>query len=120
MSQPPRPFNQFRGTDRYIAADPLLAAVNAAAALERPLLIKGEPGTGKTVLAGEVAKALGRPLLAWNVKSTSKAREGLYEYDVVQRLNDSRFGEKDITDIRRYIRWGPLGQAFRAESQVVL
>ena len=116
----PRPFSRFHGTERYIASDPLLASVNAAVALERPLLVKGEPGTGKTVLAREVAQALGRPLLAWNVKSTSKAKEGLYEYDVVQRLNDSRFGEKDVSDIRRYIRFGPLGESFRAPEQVVL
>ncbi len=122
MSDSPKThaFDRFRGTERYIAADPLIAAVNAAVALERPLLIKGEPGTGKTVLAREVADALGRPLLAWNVKSTSKAREGLYEYDVVQRLNDSRFGDQDISDIRRYIRYGPLGRAFLAEKQSVL
>ncbi len=113
-------FARFQGTDRYIASEPLLHAVNAATALERPLLIKGEPGTGKTVLAREVAAALKRPLLSWNVKSTSKAKEGLYEYDVVQRLNDSRFAEKDVSDIRRYIRFGPLGTAFRSEEPVVL
>jgi MoxR-like ATPase len=113
-------FDRFAGTDRYIASDPLISAVNAAVALERPLLVKGEPGTGKTVLAREIAGALGRPLLAWNVKSTSKAKEGLYEYDVVQRLNDSRFGDKDVSDIRRYIRYGPLGQAFRSETPAVL
>jgi MoxR-like ATPase len=115
-----RAFDRFRGTDRYIASDSLSAAVNAAVILERPLLVKGEPGTGKTVLAREIAAALAKPLLAWNVKSTSKAKEGLYEYDVVQRLNDSRFGDKDISDIRRYIKYGPLGESFRAETQHVL
>ncbi|HVY62199.1 MAG TPA: MoxR family ATPase [Planctomycetota bacterium] len=124
MSDPstsPSPaFSRFHGTERYIASDPLLASVNAAVALQRPLLVKGEPGTGKTVLAREVAQALGKRLLAWNVKSTSKAKEGLYEYDVVQRLNDSRFGDRDVSDIRKYIRFGPLGEAFRADEQVVL
>jgi len=120
-ASPERPrFARFQGTDRYIASDPLLHSVNAATALERPLLVKGEPGTGKTVLAREVAAALARPLLSWNVKSTSKAKEGLYEYDVVQRLNDGRFGDKDVSDIRKYIRYGPLGQAFRADAPVVL
>ena len=123
MSEPTsnRPaFSRFQGTDRYIAADPLLASVNAAVALQRPLLVKGEPGTGKTVLAREVADALGKRLLSWNVKSTSKAKEGLYEYDVVQRLNDSRFGDRDVSDIKKYIRYGPLGEAFRAPEPVVL
>jgi MoxR-like ATPase len=113
-------FDRFRGTEQYIASEPLLHAVNAAIALERPLLIKGEPGTGKTILARHIAQGLGKRLLVWNVKSTSKAKEGLYEYDVVQRLNDSRFGGQDISDIRRYIRYGPLGEAFRAAEQVVL
>jgi MoxR-like ATPase len=124
MTDAKRPLDRFRGTDRYIVSEPLLAAVNAALVLERPLLVKGEPGTGKTVLAKEIAQAIGRPLHIWNVKSTSKAKEGLYEYDVVQRLNDSRFGGKeggrDISDIRAYIRYGPLGQAFRAEQPVVV
>ena len=119
MSEMPS-FDAFRGTSHYIADESLLSAVNASIALGRPLLVKGEPGTGKTVLARHIAEALDKPLLVWNVKSTSKAREGLYEYDVVQRLNDSRFGSGDVSDIRTYIRYGPLGQAFRSESQVVL
>jgi MoxR-like ATPase len=113
-------FFRFRGTDRYIADDALVAAVNAAIALERPLLVKGEPGTGKTVLARAIADDLGLPLLTWHVKSTSKALDGLYHYDVVARLNDSRFGDHDIRDIRRYIRLGVLGQAFTAAEPVVV
>src|SRR5688572_753846 len=119
-AQPERRQMRFQGTKDYVATDDLTMAVNAAVILERPLLVKGEPGTGKTVLAREIAAALAKPLLAWNVKSTSKAKEGLYEYDVVQRLNDSRFGDKDISDIRRYIKYGPLGESFRAETQHVL
>ncbi len=115
------PIARFRGTDRYVAGEPLQAAVNAALVLERPLLVKGEPGTGKTVLAAHVAEALSRPLIVWNVKSTSKAKEGLYEYDVVQRLNDSRFrGDRDIADLRQYIKLGPLGRAFAGEDPAVL
>ena len=111
----------FQGTDRYIADDGLLADVNAAVVLGRPLLVKGEPGTGKTMLAGAVAEALGMPLSVWSIKSTTKAVEGLYTYDVVQRLNDSRFGTGDTSDISRYIHLGTLGRAFDAESrQVVL
>ena len=113
-------FHRFRGTDGYIADEGLLMAVNAALTLARPLLVKGEPGTGKTVLAQHVAEAIDRPLIRWNVKSTSKARQGLYEYDVVQRLNDSRFGDHDIGDVERYIRHGPLGRAFLAEAPTVL
>jgi len=114
-------FDRFSGATRYIADEELIAAVNAAVVLERPLLVKGEPGTGKTRLAEAVAESLQLPLLTWHVKSTSKATEGLYHYDVVQRLNDARFGEGDVKDIRNYIRLGPLGQAFAAESrQVVL
>ncbi|MGC6416553.1 MAG: AAA family ATPase [Bradymonadia bacterium] len=105
-------FTNFTGTENYIASLELREAVNVALALERPLLIKGEPGTGKTLLAEAVSEALGRPLHTWHVKSTSKAQEGLYVYDAVQRLHDSRFGDKDVGDIRQYIRFGALGQAF--------
>ena len=113
-------FDRFSGTARYIADADLLADVNAAIALRRPLLVRGEPGTGKTQLAYAVAEALGYPLLTWHVKSTTTAKEGLYTYDVVQRLNDSRFGDADVSDIRRYIKQGVLGQAFSSEAPVVL
>jgi len=120
MSSEPNSFDQFTSTRRYIADDGLLADVNSAIALGRPLLVRGEPGTGKTMLAYAVAEALGKRLLTWHVKSTTQAKEGLYHYDVVQRLNDSRFGDNDVSDIRRYIRPGVLGQAFAAPEQVVL
>ncbi len=113
-------FYRFTGTDGYIASEALVDAVNCALALERPLLVKGEPGTGKTLLATHVARALGLPMETWHVKSTSKAAEGLYVYDTVQRLNDSRFGTGDVSDIRRYIRLGPLGRVFAAEQRHVL
>jgi MoxR-like ATPase len=113
-------FLRFRGTPKYIAAGPLVDAVNCAIALERPLLIKGEPGTGKTVLAQHVAEGLGMPLIQWHIKSTSKAADGLYVYDTVQRLNDSRFGGGDVSDITRYIKLGPLGRAFGAAERHVL
>lgn len=113
-------FDRFAGTQRYIADPDLLSDVNAAIALRRPLLVRGEPGTGKTMLATAVAEALGRPLLTWHIKSTTSAREGLYTYDVVARLNDARFGEGDVRDIRRYIKMGVLGQAFTAPEQVVV
>lgn len=113
-------FRRFSGSERYIADEGLIAAVNAAIVLERPLLLKGEPGTGKTMLAQAMADALKMPLLTWHVKSTTKAIEGLYTYDVVQRLNDSRFGDHDISDIRRYIKFGPLGRALQSDAQVVL
>ena len=113
-------FRRFAGTDRYLTSPALQAAVNCALALERPLLVKGEPGTGKTLLAEAIANALGARLLTWTVKSTTRAQDGLYVYDTVQRLYDSRFGDGDVRDIRRYIRFGPLGEAFRSEERVVL
>lgn len=113
-------FLRFQGTAGYIAAGPLVDAVNCAIALERPLLLKGEPGTGKTVLARHVAEGLGMPLTQWHIKSTSKAADGLYVYDTVQRLNDSRFGGGDVADISRYIKLGPLGRAFKATERQVL
>ncbi len=122
MATPPLPesFDRFRGTDGYIASESLRHAVNVALALERPLLLRGEPGTGKTLLAEHAAAALGMELLRWHIKSTTKAQEGLYVYDTVQRLHDSRFGDGDVKDIRRYIKLGPLGRALAAERRVVL
>ncbi|HUT76513.1 MAG TPA: MoxR family ATPase [Polyangia bacterium] len=114
------PFDRFEGTVGYITSPDLRHAVNVAVALGRPLLIKGEPGTGKTLLAHAVAEDLGQELIVWNVKSTSKAVEGLYVYDTVQRLHDSRFGDRDVSDIRQYIRLGPLGRALTVERCVVL
>ena len=111
---------KFRGTESYVATEDLMMAVNAAVTLERPLLIKGEPGTGKTMLAMEVARALDRPLLQWHVKSTSKAQQGLYEYDAVSRLRDSQLGDGRVHDIANYIRRGPLWDAFDSERQAVL
>ncbi len=111
---------QFTGTERYVVTEDLQMAVNAAVALQRPLLIKGEPGTGKTMLAEEVASALNKPLIAWHVKSTTKAQQGLYEYDAVSRLRDSQLGEDKVHDINNYIRKGKLWEAFTAEEQVVL
>ena len=111
---------RFSGTRDYLASSDLRDAVNTAMVLERPLLVKGEPGTGKTLLAHAVAHQLGKRLIAWNVKSTTKARDGLYVYDTVQRLYDSRFGDQDVKDIRHYIRSGPLGEAFTLDEQVVL
>jgi MoxR-like ATPase len=113
-------FLRFQGTAGYIASGPLVDAVNCAIALERPLLIKGEPGTGKTVLAQHVADGLGMPMLSWHIKSTAKAADGLYVYDTVQRLNDSRFGTGDVADINRYIKLGPLGRTFAAPERHVL
>src|SRR5262249_43707485 len=110
-------FNRFRGTPGYIATGPLVDAVNCAIALGRPLLLKGAPGTGRTVLARHVADGLGMPIIEWHIKSTSKAVDGLYVYDTVQRLNDSRFGTGDVADIRRYIKLGPLGRAFAAADR---
>jgi MoxR-like ATPase len=113
-------FQKFSGTDGYVATRALQDVVNVAVALERPLLLKGEPGTGKTLLAHHIAKALGMELILWNVKSTTKARDGLYTYDTVQRLNDARFGDGDVRDIRHYIKHGPLGRAFASPERVVL
>jgi MoxR-like ATPase len=113
-------FERFQGTPGYIASGPLVDAVNCAIALERPLLLKGEPGTGKTVLARHVAEGLGMPMLSWHIKSTSKAADGLYVYDTVQRLNDSRFGTGNVADITSYIKLGPLGQCFVAPERHVL
>ncbi len=113
-------FHSFSGTDTYLATPELRDAVNVAVALEKPLLIRGEPGTGKTVLAEAIAENLDLPLLSWNIKSTTKAQEGLYVYDTVQRLNDARFGDKDVSDIRPYIKLGPMGQSFTSDERVVL
>ncbi|MCY4546734.1 MAG: MoxR family ATPase [Defluviicoccus sp.] len=111
---------KFTGTESYIATEDLMTAVNAAITLERPLLVKGEPGTGKTLLAQEVAGALGRPFFEWHVKSTTKAQHGLYEYDAVSRLRDSQLGEERVGDIRNYIKRGMLWQAFASADQAVL
>jgi MoxR-like ATPase len=111
---------RFSGTETYIATEDLMMAVNAAITLERPLLIKGEPGTGKTMLALEVAKALTRPLIQWHVKSTSKAQQGLYEYDAVSRLRDSQLGDPRVHEISNYIKRGPLWEAFEADRPTVV
>jgi MoxR-like ATPase len=111
---------RFKGSDTYVATDDLMLAVNAAITLQRPLLIKGEPGTGKTKLAEEVATALGLPLLEWHIKSTTKAQQGLYEYDAVSRLRDSQLGDPRVQDIANYIVRGMLWQAFTADAPVVL
>src|SRR6204780_5880900 len=111
---------RFEGTKTYIATEDLRIAVNAAIVLERPLLIKGEPGTGKTLLAEEIAGALGAPLLSWHVKSTTKAQQGLYEYDAVARLRDSQLGDARVSDIRNYIKRGKLWEAFDAPERPVL
>ncbi|MBA3979244.1 MAG: ATP-binding protein [Alcanivorax sp.] len=111
---------QFQGTDQYVATEDLRMAVNAAIALQRPLLIKGEPGTGKTLLAEQVAASLGLRLLSWNIKSTTKAQQGLYEYDAVSRLRDSQLGAEGVEDVANYIKKGKLWEAFEADEQVVL
>lgn len=110
----------FNGTERYVATEDLSMAVNAAVTLERPLLIKGEPGTGKTMLAEEIAESLGKPLIRWHIKSTSKAQQGLYEYDAVSRLRDSQLGDNRVESIENYIRPGKLWEAFTSEEQSVL
>lgn len=110
----------FKGTDTYIATEDLMTAVNAAIAVGRPLLIKGEPGTGKTLLAAEVARAIDKPIIEWHIKSTTKAKQGLYEYDAVARLRDSQLGDERVNDISNYIIQGKLWEAFRHEEQAVL
>ena len=110
----------FTSTSQYVASKELLASVNIAVALQKPLLIKGEPGTGKTMLAQAVADSLGKKLVIWNIKSTTKAQDGLYMYDTIQRLYDGQFGEEGVDDIARYIKLGKLGEAFDADEQVVL
>jgi MoxR-like ATPase len=117
MSSKPAPYS---GTADYIASPELMQTVNVAMTLSRPLLIKGEPGTGKTMLAQSIARGLGMPLVVWNIKSTTKAQDGLYVYDTVQRLYDGQFGESDVSDIARYIKLGKLGEAFDADERVVL
>src|SRR2546428_11811749 len=107
---------KFQGTENYVATDDLMLAVNAAITLTRPLLVKGEPGTGKTMLAEEVASALGMPLLQWHIKSTTRAQQGLYEYDAVSRLRDSQLGDERVREIRNYIVRGVLWQAFEAPA----
>ncbi len=111
---------EFKGTQEYVASQQLLSAVNVSMALQKPLLIKGEPGTGKTMLAEAVAKALNKKLIIWNIKSTTKAQDGLYIYDTIQRLYDGQFGENDVNDIDSYIKLGKLGEAFDSEEQVIL
>ena len=113
-------FRRFSGTSSYLTNESLEAAVNCALALERPLLVKGEPGTGKTLLAQAVREALGLDLIHWSVKSTTRAQDGLYVYDTVQRLYDARFGDGDVKDIRRYIKLGPLGRAFASSQRQIL
>ncbi|UCH50978.1 MAG: MoxR family ATPase [Chloroflexota bacterium] len=113
-------FDKFKGSHDYVTSEALRNAVNVAIALKRPLLVRGEPGTGKTLLAHSIARGLDKRLIVWNIKSTTKAQEGLYVYDTVQRLNDSRFGDKDISDIRQYIKLGKLGEAFASKEEVVL
>ncbi|MDD5986810.1 MAG: MoxR family ATPase [Eubacteriales bacterium] len=110
----------FKGSSNYVATDELMNAVNVSIALKKPLLIKGEPGTGKTMLAEAISESLGMPLIIWSIKSTTKAQDGLYVYDTVQRLYDSQFGEGDVSDISQYIKLGKLGEAFTSDQQVVL
>jgi MoxR-like ATPase len=113
-------FDQYHGTENYIANEELRQTVNVSVALGRPLLIRGEPGTGKTLLAHSLSEALGMSLIRWPIKSTTRAQEGLYVYDAVQRLHDSRFGDRDVSDIAQYIKLGPMGEAFDATERVIL
>ena len=111
---------KFSGTDAYVATDDLKIAVNASITLERPLLVKGEPGTGKTELAKQIAQSLNLNIIEWNIKSTTKAQQGLYEYDAVTRLRDSQLGDKRVKDVKNYIKKGKLWEAFEAQEKVVL
>ena len=111
---------KFQGSDNYVASEELMRSVNIAIALQKPLLIKGEPGTGKTMLAEAISKALNKKLIIWNIKSTTKAQDGLYVYDVVQRLYDSQFGNEGVDDIAKYVKLGKLGEAFSSDEQVIL
>jgi MoxR-like ATPase len=112
--------NYFKGTNDYVLSKELRDNVNVSIALKRPLIVKGEPGTGKTLLAHAIAKGLKKKFIIWNIKSTTKAQEGLYVYDTVQRLNDARFGDHDVSDIKRYIKLGKMGESFASDEQVVL
>lgn len=112
--------NKFEGSTDYVASEELMRAVNIAMALQKPLLIKGEPGTGKTMLAQSISNALGKKLIIWNIKSTTKAQDGLYVYDVVQRLYDSQFGGEGVDDIKKYVHLGKVGEAFSSDEQVIL
>ena len=111
---------EFRGSQNYVASEELLRAANIAMVLQKPLLIKGEPGTGKTMLAEAISQALGKELIIWNIKSTTKAQDGLYVYDVVQRLYDSQFGDQGVDDIEKYVKLGKLGEAFTSQEQAIL
>ena len=112
--------NIFQGTEEYVASEQLMSSVSIAMALEKPLLVKGEPGTGKTLLAQAISKDLGKKLIIWNIKSTTKAQDGLYMYDTIQRLYDGQFGDSNVNDIGNYIKLGKLGEAFDSDEQVIL